>query len=136
MHYNHLGADSEQPVSTPACNEPRLFRIEPSKFKSAFSCRTKSAPRIFRFFANSSVVKDGESMASPRVPKDLSAAPLSGGSLLRRHDERIAVEALTRGLLRALEDGWSLEVSQPEGSYRGLFGKSFVRLFPQDAQSA
>ncbi len=64
-----------------------------------------------------------------------STAPLRGPSLRRRDDERAAVRAIMQGLIRAVDEGWSLEASQPEGSYRGLWGKTFVRFFARDAKT-
>lgn len=46
------------------------------------------------------------------------------------------MQALIHGLMRARDDGWSLELSQPSGANRGMWGKTFVRFQRADAQSA
>jgi len=95
-----------------------------------------STPRFLRFFAILEAFTDGEDMAASNRHIAESAVSVPGRSLSRRQDERVAVEAIIRGLIRALNSGWSLEASQPERSYRGLWGKTFVRFFSRDARSA
>lgn len=119
---DNLGNAALSGRSTPT---PRRWRLAPLR------CR-----EFLHFFAKTEQVPEGTYMAASDERVVDSPAPFRGTSLQRREDECAAVEAITRGLLRAIEDGWSLEAYQPEGSYRGLWGKTFVRFFARDAQSA